>query len=155
MTMTEGQQAPDFKLVGSDGKEHQLKDYNGKKLIIFFYPKDNTPGCTKEACAFGEMYADLLAMDINLLGVSKDSLKSHDRFIEKFNLPFILLSDTDTTMLQAYGAWGEKTMCGKVSIGCIRSTVVIDSDGTILKHWPKVKKAADHPQEVLAFLKGL
>lgn len=155
MAIIEGEKAPDFNLTGSDRKEHYLHDYAGKKLIIYFYPKDNTSGCTKESCAFGEMYDELLAMDVNLLGVSKDSLASHDKFISNFNLPFTLLSDPDKTMLQNYAAWGEKTMCGKVSMGCIRSTVLIDSDGTVIKHWPAVKNAADHPQLVLDYLKGL
>ena len=155
MAIIEGQKAPDFNLAGSDGKVHHLQDYAGKKLIIYFYPKDNTSGCTKESCAFGEMYDELLAMNVNLLGVSKDSLASHDKFISNFNLPFTLLSDPDKTMLQSYDAWGEKTMCGKVSMGCIRSTVLIDVDGTIIKHWPMVKKAAEHPQQVLEYLKGL
>jgi len=154
MAIEEGQPAPSFTLLGSDGKEHTLLDYSGKMLIVYFYPKDNTPGCTKESCAFGEMFADLQSMDINLLGISKDSLASHNKFISKFNLPFTLLSDPDKVMLQDYDAWGEKTLCGKVSMGCIRSTVLIAADGTILKHWPIVKKAADHPQQVLDFIKG-
>ncbi len=108
MAIIEGQAAPDFKLNGSDGKQHQLKDYAGKKLIIYFYPKDNTSGCTKEACAFGDMYHELGDMDVQLLGVSKDSLAAHDKFISKFDLPFTLLSDPDTTMMQDYAAWGEK-----------------------------------------------
>lgn len=155
MPVIEGKKAPDFKLPGSDRQEHRLADYAGKKLIIYFYPKDNTSGCTKESCAFGSMYDELLAMDVNLLGVSKDSLESHDRFISKFNLPFTLLSDPDKIMLQDYSAWGEKKNYGKVTMGCIRSTVLIDSDGTVIKHWPLVRKAADHPQQVLDFLKGL
>ncbi|MCK5825750.1 MAG: peroxiredoxin [Desulfuromusa sp.] len=155
MAINQGQAAPDFTLTGSDNREHTLQDYAGKKLIIYFYPKDNTSGCTKESCAFGEMFSELQALDINLLGVSKDSLASHDKFISKFNLPFTLLSDPDKIMLQDYGAWGEKKNYGKVTMGCIRSTVLIDTDGTVLKHWPKVRKAADHPQQVLEYLKEL
>ncbi|WP_321394277.1 peroxiredoxin [uncultured Desulfuromusa sp.] len=155
MAIKEGQPAPDFNLSGSDGKDHTLQDYRGKMLIVYFYPKDNTPGCTKESCAFGEMFSELQKRDINLLGISKDSLASHDKFIKKFNLPFTLLSDPDTVMLQDYDAWGEKKTCGKISIGCIRSTVLIAADGTVLKHWPKVRKAADHPQQVLDVIKGL
>jgi thioredoxin-dependent peroxiredoxin len=155
MAITEGQAAPNFTLLGSDGKEHTLQDYAGKMLIVYFYPKDNTSGCTKESCAFGEMIADLRKMDVNLLGISKDSLASHDKFISKFNLPFTLLSDPDKIMLQDYDAWGEKKTHGKISMGCIRSTVLIAADGTVLKHWPVVKKAADHPQQVLDFIKGL
>ncbi|MDA3904105.1 MAG: peroxiredoxin [Desulfuromusa sp.] len=155
MAIKEGQMAPDFTLIGSDGKTHKLHDYAGKILIVYFYPKDNTPGCTKESCAFAEMYNELQALDINLLGVSKDSLTAHDKFISKFNLPFTLLSDPDKVMLQDYDAWGEKKNYGKVSMGCIRSTVLIATDGTVLKHWPIVKKAAEHPQQVLDFLKEL
>ncbi|PLX97337.1 MAG: peroxiredoxin [Desulfuromonas sp.] len=155
MAIEEGKKAPEFSLSGSDGKLHTLADYAGKKLIIYFYPKDNTPGCTKESCAFGEMYNELLAMDVNLLGVSKDSLTAHDKFIDKFNLPFTLLSDPDKVMLQDYSAWGEKKNYGKVSMGTIRSTVLIDNDGTVIKHWPNIKKAAEHPQQVLEFLKEL
>lgn len=154
MAIIEGQAAPDFKLKGSDGQEHRLQDYTGKKLLIYFYPKDNTSGCTKEACAFGEMYQDLGVLDVQLLGVSKDSLDSHDKFISKFDLPFTLLSDPETTMMQDYDAWGEKKMYGQVSIGCIRSTVLINSDGTVIKHWPRVTKAADHPAQVMKYLKG-
>lgn len=155
MNIKEGQAAPEFSLPGSDGKQHSLKDYAGKKLLIYFYPKDNTPGCTKESCAFGQMYQDLQTMDIALLGVSKDSLSSHDKFIVQFNLPFTLLSDPETQMLQDYGAWGEKKMYGKTSFGCIRSTVLIDEKGKVLKHWPQVKKAAEHPGQVMEYLKGL
>ena len=154
MAIKEGQPAPEFTLLGSDGKEHTLQNYADKMLIVYFYPKDNTPGCTKESCAFGEMYDKLIARNINLLGVSKDSLPSHDKFISKFNLPFTLLSDPDKVMLRDYDAWGEKKNYGKISMGCIRSTVLIAADGTILKHWPIVKKAADHPQQVLDFIKG-
>lgn len=152
MAITEGQPAPDFSLVGSDGKEHKLQDYHGKMLLVYFYPKDNTSGCTKESCAFSEMYNELLTMDVHLLGVSKDSLASHDKFISKFNLPFTLLSDPDKIMLQDYDAWGEKKNYGKVSMGCTRSTVLIGADGAVLKHWAKVRKAADHPQQVLEYL---
>ena len=108
MAIKEGQPAPDFNLSGSDGKDHTLQDYRGKMLIVYFYPKDNTPGCTKESCAFGEMFSELQKRDINLLGISKDSLASHDKFIKKFNLPFTLLSDPDTVMLQDYDAWGKR-----------------------------------------------
>lgn len=155
MAITVDQAAPDFKLVGSDGKEHALADYAGKKLIIYFYPKDDTPGCTKESCAFAAMYPQLQQMDVHLLGVSKDSLASHDKFISKFNLPFTLLSDPETRMMRDYEAWGEKTTYGKTSIGCIRSTVLIDEKGYVIKHWPKVAKAAEHPQQVLDHLTAL
>ncbi len=152
MAIKEKQAAPDFCLAGSDGKQHRLADYAGNKLIVYFYPKDNTPGCTKESCAFAEMHDQLLQMNVRLLGVSKDSLISHDKFIHQFKLPFILLSDPDTTMMQDYQAWGEKKMYGKTSMGCIRSTVLIDEQSIVIKHWPKVTKAAEHPQQVLDFI---
>jgi len=152
MAIQQGQTAPDFCLHGSDGKQHQLADYAGKKLIIYFYPKDNTPGCTKESCAFAEMHEQLAQMNVKLLGVSKDNLASHDTFISQFALPFTLLSDPETTMMQSYQAWGEKTLYGKTSMGCIRSTVLIDEQGAVIKHWPKVAHAAEHPQQVLDFL---
>jgi len=155
MDNLEGQKAPEFTLEGSDKRSHTLSDYAGKTVVIYFYPKDNTSGCTKEACSFRDLYTDYRALDVVLLGVSKDSLASHDRFIEKFGLPFVLLSDPDTLMMQAYGAFGEKNMYGKTVMGTIRSTVVIGPDGLILKHWPRVKKAETHPQEVLAYLRGL
>jgi len=153
MAGLEGSMAPNFSLQGSDNKNHALSDYAGKTLVIYFYPKDNTPGCTKEACSFRDLYADLQGLDVVLLGVSKDSLASHDRFIGKFGLPFTLLSDPDASMMRAYGAFGEKTMYGKKVQGTIRSTVVVGPDGTVLKHWPTVKKAETHPQDVLDFLK--
>ncbi len=140
MAIKEGQNASDFCLDGSDGRQHRLADYAGKKLIIYFYPKDSTPGCTKESCAFATMHEQLLKMNVKLIGVSKDSLASHDQFISQFNLPFTLLSDPDATMMQDYQAWGEKKMYGKTSIGCIRSTVLIDEQGIVIKHWPKVAK---------------
>lgn len=148
----EGTQAPDFTLDGSDGKRHSLKDYAGKTVIIYFYPKDNTPGCTKEACGFRDSHAELQAREIVVLGVSKDSIASHTKFIASHNLPFVLLSDPETTMLQAYQAYGEKVMCGKKTVGIIRSTVVIGPDGIVRKHWSKVAKAEQHPAQVMAFL---
>jgi peroxiredoxin Q/BCP len=152
MAHLEGKQAPDFKLAGSDGKIHALKDYAGRIVILYFYPKDNTPGCTKEACAFGELYPQLHRQGAVLFGISKDSLAAHDRFIAKFSLPFVLLSDPDGTMMQAYAAYGEKLMYGKKVAGTIRSTVVVGPDGTVLKHWLPVKDAATHPQQVADFL---
>jgi peroxiredoxin Q/BCP len=151
----EGKKAPDFTLNGSDGKKHSLKEYKGKKVIIYFYPKDNTPGCTKEACAFRDFKSQLDGMNVTLLGVSKDSLESHDKFIKDFGLPFRLLSDPDSSMMKAYEAFGEKIMYGKKSMGVIRSTVLVDADGKVLKHWTKVVKAEEHPTEVIDFLKKL
>ena len=148
----EGKKAPAFDLEGSDGKRHTLGEYAGKTVVIYFYPKDNTPGCTKEACAFRDLHKTLRDLGVVLLGVSRDSLTSHDKFIADFGLPFVLLSDPDTTMMAAYGAYGEKVQYGKKSMGTIRSTVVVGPDGTVIKHWPKVAKAEEHPAAVLAFL---
>lgn len=152
MASLEGQPAPYFELDGSDGTKHALKDYSGKTVVIYFYPKDNTPGCTKEACSFRDLHQELVSRGIVLLGVSRDSLASHDRFIRSFGLPFVLLSDPDGSMMAAYGAYGEKLMYGKKSLGTIRSTVVVGPDGTVLKHWQSVKKAESHPAEVMEFL---
>jgi peroxiredoxin Q/BCP len=154
MSIKEGSKAPAFSLAGSDGTTHSLGAYAGRTVVIYFYPKDNTPGCTMESCRFGELHRDLASQGVTVLGVSKDSLASHDRFIKKFSLPFVLLSDPETAMMQAYDAWGEKTLYGKKSMGTIRSTVVIGPDGRVLKHWPKVRKAGAHPDEVLDFLRG-
>ncbi|HXV20045.1 MAG TPA: peroxiredoxin [Desulfuromonadales bacterium] len=150
----EGEKAPDFNLQGSDGKTHSLRDYAGKTLVIYFYPKDNTSGCTKEACGFRDRYPQMQQMEVALIGVSRDSLTSHDKFIDKFGLPFTLLSDPETKMMQDYGAFGEKRMYGKKVQGTIRSTVVIGPDGKVRRHWPTVKNAENHPQEVLEFLKS-
>ena len=147
----EGKSAPEFSLAGSDGSQHSLKDYSGKMVVIFFYPKDNTSGCTKEACGFRDGF-DRLPPDTVILGVSKDSLVSHEKFINRHNLPFTLLSDPDTTMMAAYGAFGEKVMYGKTTVGTIRSTVVIGPDGIVKKHWTKVAKADQHPAQVFDYL---
>lgn len=154
MANLEGKSAPAFSLPGSDGEIHSLTDYAGKTVILFFYPKDNTPGCTKEACGFRDGHAEILSMDTVVLGVSKDSLKSHGTFVEKFSLPFVLLSDPEKTMIDAYGAWGEKTFMGKIGLGIIRSTVVIGPDGVVEKHWEKVTRAEPHPGQVLEYLRS-
>lgn len=151
----EGEKAPAFDLEGSDGKRYTLGEYEGKTVVIYFYPKDNTPGCTKEACGFRDLHKTLLDWDVALLGVSRDSLKSHDKFIKDFGLPFVLLSDPETTMMQAYGAYGEKVQYGKKSMGTIRSTVVVGPDGVVVKHWTKVAKAEEHPAAVMEFLKKM
>ena len=148
----EGKKAPDFTLDGSDGRRHSIKDYAGKTVVIFFYPKDNTSGCTKEACGFRDNHAALLKKGVIVLGVSKDSIASHGKFIASHNLPFTLLSDPDATMMAAYGAYGEKVMYGKKTTGTIRSTVVIGPDGIIKKHWTKVAKAEQHPAQVFEYL---
>jgi peroxiredoxin Q/BCP len=148
----EGKNAPGFELEGSDGKVHRLGDYAGKTVVLYFYPKDNTPGCTKEACGFRDLKPRLDRLDVHLFGVSRDSLKSHDKFIADFGLPFTLLSDPDAKMMQVYSAYGEKVQYGKKTMGTIRSTVVIGPDGKVVRHWAKVAKAEAHPQEVLDFL---
>jgi len=150
----EGKKAPGFSLEGNDGKQHSLKQYAGKTVVIYFYPKDNTPGCTKEACGFRDNYKELTDKGVVLLGVSKDSVASHNKFITSFNLPFVLLSDPDCSTMQAYEAFGEKVMCGKKTTGTIRSTVVVGPDGIVKKHWAKVAKADQHPAQVLGYLRG-
>ena len=150
----EGKKAPDFELEGSDGRKHALEEYAGKTVIIYFYPRDNTPGCTREACGFRDLSPALSELNAVVLGVSKDSLKSHDKFIRDFGLPFVLLSDPDAAMMTSYGAFGEKVMYGKKTQGTIRSTVVVGPDGIVKRHWSMVKKAEEHPAEVLAWLKS-
>jgi len=154
MASLEGKKAPTFSLEGNDGKKHSLEDYKGKTVILYFYPKDDTPGCTKEACGFRDMGAALKKSGAVVLGVSKDSVVSHDKFASKYKLPFVLLSDPKTEVMKKYGAFGKKMMYGKPVQGTIRSTVVIDPEGKVIKHWPTVKNAEAHPDDVLAFLKS-
>ena len=134
-----GIQAPDFTLPDKDGNPVTLSDFRGKKVILYFYPKDNTPGCTRQACAFAASYAAFQALGAVVIGVSKDSAASHRKFAEKYNLPFLLLSDPELTVLQAYGVWQEKKLYGKVSMGVVRTTYLIDENGVIEKVMPKVK----------------
>jgi peroxiredoxin Q/BCP len=148
----EGCEAPDFELEGTDGRMHRLAEYRGNTVVLYFYPRDNTPGCTKEACAFRDHFPTLQGLNVVVLGVSRDSRKSHDKFIADFDLPFVLLSDPEAKTMREYAAFGEKTLYGKKTEGAIRSTVVIGPDGKILKHWPKVARAEEHPQEVLDYL---
>jgi peroxiredoxin Q/BCP len=150
----EGKKAPEFLLDGSDGRQHGVQQYAGKTVVIYFYPKDSTPGCTKEACGFRDHYQDLTGSGVVVLGVSKDSIASHGKFIANYDLPFVLLSDPGCAMMQAYEAYGEKVVCGKKSVGIIRSTVVIGPDGIVKKQWSKVAKAEQHPDQVLAYLRG-
>lgn len=152
MKNLEGRKAPAFGLQGNDGRKHSLQDYKGKTVVLYFYPKDNTPGCTKEACGFRDLTPTLKKSGTVVLGVSKDSVDSHNKFAEKFKLPFVLLSDPKTEVMKQYGAWGKKMMYGKPVVGTIRSTVVIGPKGDVIKHWPTVKKAEAHPDEVAAFL---
>lgn len=154
MASLEGKKAPAFSLEGNDGKKHSLEDYQGKTVVLYFYPKDNTPGCTKEVCGFRDLNPTLKKSGTVVLGVSKDSLDSHNKFIANFKLPFVLLSDPKLEVMKKYGAFGKKMMYGKEVQGTIRSTVVIGPKGDVVKHWPSVKKAVEHPAEVLTFLKG-
>jgi peroxiredoxin Q/BCP len=144
-----GTRAPDFELPDQNGDIHTLKQYRGKKVILYFYPKDNTPGCTKQACNFGELYPQFKEKDAVVIGVSKDSVASHKKFEEKYGLPFPLLADTERKVIQAYDVWKEKTVFGKTSLGIIRATYLIDEEGTIEKAFSNVK-AADNPAEMLA-----
>jgi peroxiredoxin Q/BCP len=153
MANLQGKKAPAFSLDGSDGKKHSLEDYKGKTVVLYFYPKDDTPGCTKEACGFRDLGAPLKKSNAVVLGVSKDSIESHKKFAGKYKLPFTLLSDPQLEVMKKYGAFGKKIMYGKTVEGTIRSTVVIGPKGEVIKHWPTVKKAEAHPEEVLAYLK--
>ena len=134
-----GMIAPDFALLDSEGREHKLSDYFGKKIVLYFYPKDNTPGCTRQACAFASAYDEFRRRDIVVIGISRDSVASHKRFSEKYNLPFILLSDPDLAAIQSYGVWHEKKLYGKTSFGVVRTTFIIDEEGKISAVMPKVK----------------
>jgi peroxiredoxin Q/BCP len=152
MANLEGKKAPAFTLEGSDGMKHSLADYAGKSVVLYFYPKDNTPGCTKEACGFRDLGASLKKSNAVVLGVSKDSIDSHKKFAGKYKLSFTLLSDPQLEVMKKYGAFGKKLMYGKPVQGTIRSTVIIGPKGDVIKHWPTVKKAEAHPEEVLKFL---
>ena len=134
-----GAKAPDFTLKDKDGNAVSLSDFASKKVVLYFYPKDNTPGCTRQACAFAASYDRFRAKDIAVIGISKDSVASHQKFAEKYNLPFILLSDPELAAIQAYGVWQEKKLYGKVSMGVVRTTFIIDESGCIEKVMPKVK----------------
>ena len=146
-----GIKAPEFTLKNQDGEEVSLKDFRGKKVILYFYPKDNTPGCTKQACGFGELYPQFQEKGAVVLGVSKDSVASHKKFEEKYGLPFTLLSDTELSCIQAYDVWQEKNMYGKKTMGVVRTTYLIDEKGMIEKVFGKVK-AAENPAQMLGEL---
>ncbi len=143
-----GSKAPDFLLPDQDGVMHRLSDYAGQKVILYFYPKDNTPGCTKQACGFSELYPQFQEKGAVVLGVSKDSVASHKKFQEKFGLSFTLLADPELSAIQAYDVWQEKKMCGKVSMGVVRTTYLIDENGIIIKAMGNVK-AAENPGDML------
>lgn len=134
-----GDIAPDFTLLDSEGREHKLSDYLGRKIVLYFYPKDNTPGCTRQACAFASAYDEFKNRDIVVIGISRDSVASHKKFAEKYSLPFILLSDPDLVAIQTYGVWQEKKLYGKTSFGVVRTTFIVDEEGKISAVMPKVK----------------
>ena len=134
-----GTKAPEFTLPDKDGNPVSLSDFLGKKVVLYFYPKDNTPGCTKQACAFAASYEGFKAKNVAVIGVSKDSVASHQKFAAKYDLPFLLLSDPELQAIQAYGVWQEKKLYGKVSMGVVRSTYLIDEQGVIARVMPKVK----------------
>ena len=146
-----GEKAPNFKLSDKDGKEVSLSDFLGKKVVLYFYPTDSTPGCTRQACAFAGAYEKFKTKNVEVIGISKDSVASHVKFAEKYSLPFILLSDPERQAIEAYGVWQEKKMCGKVSMGVVRTTFIIDEQGNIEEIMPKVKPDTN-AQEILAAL---
>lgn len=149
-----GKKAPAFSLLDQNQVKHSLKQYEGKMVLIYFYPKDDTPGCTKEACMIADVYNDFKKLGVTVIGVSKDSPKSHLKFAEKYNLPFTLLSDPDGTMIEKYGAFKEKTMFGKTSLGIVRMSYLLNGEGKVLKVYPKVDPAT-HALEILNDIKGL
>lgn len=154
MAIEEGRAAPQFTLKDTGGNRVALKDFRGRDVIVYFYPKDDTPGCTKEACGFRDLWGNFEKSGAVVLGISPDDGASHRRFVDKYRLPFTLLSDPDRKVMTKYGAYGEKMMYGKKTTGVIRSTVWIGPDGKVVKHWRKVPKAADHPRKVLEALQA-
>ena len=153
MMLETGMKAPDFSLLDKEGNTLRLSDFQGKKVVLYFYPKDNTPGCTRQACAFAASYEQFKARDVVVIGISKDSVASHQKFAQKYDLPFILLSDPQLQAIQAYGVWQEKKLYGKVSMGVVRTTYIIDEQGIIEKVMPKVKPDTN-ATEILSFLAG-
>lgn len=151
MLLEQGTKAPDFTLPDKDGKNVSLSDFLGKKVVLYFYPKDNTPGCTRQACAFAAAYNGFKEKNVEVIGISKDSVASHVKFAEKYNLPFTLLSDSELEVIKAYGVWQEKKLYGKVSMGVVRTTYIIDENGFVEKVMPKVKPDTN-AQEILAEL---
>lgn len=152
MTIQEGAAPPDFTLQDTQGNEVSLSDFAGKHLILYFYPRDDTPGCTKEACGFRDLNEEITELGARVVGVSPDSPKAHQKFTDKYGLNFTLLCDPEKSMMASYGAYGEKIMYGKKTTGVIRSTVWIGPNGTVERHWRRVAKAADHPQKVFEAL---
>jgi peroxiredoxin Q/BCP len=154
MAIEEGKKAPAFTLPDAKGRKVSLEDFAGKNVVLYFYPKDDTPGCTKEACGFRDAWSEVKKLKAIVLGVSADGAESHAKFIDKYALPFPLLSDPDRKVMSAYGAWGEKTMYGKKTVGVIRSTVWIGPDGKVKRHWARVANAEKHPDQVLEALRA-
>jgi peroxiredoxin Q/BCP len=152
MTVEQGKAAPAFTLTNEKGEKVSLKDFRGKDVILYFYPKDDTPGCTKEACGFRDLWKEIKALGVEVVGISPDKAEPHQKFIAKYKLPFTLLSDPDKKVMTKYGAFGEKMMYGKKTMGVIRSTVWVGPNGKVRRHWAKVAKAADHPARVLEAL---
>ena len=152
MAIEVGKAAPQFTLNDADGNMVALKDLKGKHVVVYFYPRDDTPGCTKEACGFRDYWQEIQDAETVVLGISPDSEASHQKFRAKYELPFTLLSDPDRKVMTQYGAYGEKTMYGRKTMGVIRSTVLVGPDGKVVKHWRRVAKAADHPRKVLEVL---
>ena len=148
-----GEKAPEFTLPDRNGQPVRLSDFAGKRVVLYFYPRDNTPGCTRQACAFARLYEEFQALNAVVVGVSKDSVASHDKFAQKYGLPFVLLSDPELLAIKAYGVWQEKKLYGKTSMGVVRTTYLLDEQGVIQKVMPKVKPD-QNAGEVLAFLKG-
>lgn len=153
MLLEAGSKAPEFALPNQDGQEVRLSDFAGQRVVVYFYPKDSTPGCTRQACAFAAAYEEFSRLGVPVIGISKDSVKSHQNFIAKQNLPFLLLSDTERQAIEAYGVWQEKKLYGKVSMGVVRSTFVIDANGIIEKVYAKAKPDTN-AAEILEYLKG-
>ncbi len=149
--LAKGIAAPDFTLEDKDGKAVSLSDFRGKKVVLYFYPRDNTPGCTRQACAFAGAYADFRRLDVAVIGISKDSTASHQKFADKYDLPFVLLSDPDLVAIRAYDVWQEKTLYGKIGMGVVRATYVIDENGIIEHVIPKAKPDTN-AQENLEYL---
>ena len=146
-----GTKAPAFALPDQNGDIRTLEEFSGKKIILYFYPGDNTPGCTKQACGFAELYPQFIEKDAVVIGISKDSVASHKKFEDKYNLPFVLLSDTGLDVIKAYDVWKEKKNYGKVSMGVVRTTYLIDKNGIIIKGFDKVK-AAENPNQMMTIL---
>lgn len=149
--LEKGTKAPEFSLPDENGEIRSLSDYKGKKLILYFYPKDNTPGCTKQACGFAELYTQFNEKGVEVIGISKDSVASHKKFKDKYSLPFTILSDTELETIKAYDVWKEKKLYGKTSMGIVRTTYLIDEQGIIIEAMDKVK-AANNPEEMMGLV---